>query len=92
MENIIIGAVAAAVDRLYWAVFGFIIMRTDPPRGPGVGPLLEAVLSGVGGAVGAFAISQLTGQRDLLTAVVGAFIGGRLVGGAIDMFRGTQRQ
>jgi len=76
---------AATVDRLYWAIFKNRDMRV-PPKGP-VGPLRawgESVISGMAGAAGAYAISRGTGTSDLFTLIVGAFIGGRLVGGIID--------
>lgn len=84
MNWIIIASFVAAVDRLYWAVF----RRRDeviPPKGD---PWLQAVFSAVGGALGALAITRLTGTSDPLTMVVGGFIGGRIVGGIIATVRG----
>lgn len=89
MEYFIVAFFFAAVDRLQWAIFGRI-WKLIPPKGGN--PFLEAVFPGIGGAIGAFAITQLTGQTDLFTAIVGAFIAGRIVGGLIDTFVDTPRQ
>jgi len=81
---IITASFVAAVDRLYWAVF----RRRDeviPPKGD---PFLQAIFAGVGGALGAFAITRLTGTSDPLTTVLWGFIGGRIVGGIIATVRG----
>ena len=78
---------AAAVDRLYWAIWKRRDMVTDPKGGGPGGPLkawVEAVVSGIAGVAGAYATMRLTGQSDLVTSLAGAFIGGRLVGGIID--------
>jgi hypothetical protein len=75
---------AASVDRLYWAIYKRRDMVVPPKGGGPVGAWIQAFVSGIGGAAGAFAISRLTGQSDLFTLIVGAFIGGRLVGGIID--------
>lgn len=88
MEYLIVAFFFAAVDRLQWAIFGRI-WKLIPPGG---NPFLEAVFPGIGGAIGAFAITRLTGQTDLFTAVVGAFIVGRIVGGLIDTFVDRPRQ
>jgi hypothetical protein len=79
--TLVIAFFAASVDRLYWAVFKERDMRVDPKGGGPGGPLMQAVLAGIGGAAGAFLIARVTGSTDLFTAIVGAFIGGRLVGG-----------
>jgi hypothetical protein len=89
MEYMIIAGFVAAVDRLEWAVFGRI-WKLIPPKGGN--PWLQAVWSGIGGVIGAFAITRLTGQTDLFTAVVGAFIVGRIVGGIIDTVVDAPRQ
>jgi hypothetical protein len=79
---------AATVDRLYWAIYKNRDERIPPKDGgPVVGAWISAFISGVAGAAGAFAINRMTGQMDLFTLVVGAFIGGRLVGGIIDTVR-----
>lgn len=87
MEYLVIAGLVAGVDRLKWAVFGRI-WKLIPPKGGG--PWVQAVICGVGGAVGAYAIGQVLGQTDLLTAVIGGFIGGRIVGGVVDTVAGAQ--
>ena len=89
MEYLIIAGFVAAVDRLMWAVFGRI-WKLVPPRGGG--PFVQAVFSGIGGALGALAITRLTGQTDLVTAIAGAFIAGRIVGGIMDTVVDAPRQ
>ena len=89
MEYLIIAGFVAAVDRLMWAVFGRI-WKLIPPKGGG--PWVQAVYSGVGGALGALAIARWTGQTDLVTAVAGAFIVGRIVGGIMDTVVDAPRQ
>lgn len=89
MQYLIIAGFVAAVDRLEWAVFGRI-WKLIPPKGGG--PWVQAVLSGIGGVLGAFAITRLTGQTDLFTNVIGAFIAGRIVGGIIDTAVDAPRQ
>lgn len=89
MEHLIIAGFVAAVDRLMWAVFGRI-WKLMPPKGGG--PWVQAVISGIAGVGGAFAIARLTGQADLVTAIVGAFIAGRIVGGIFDTFVDAPRQ
>jgi hypothetical protein len=85
----VIGFFVAVVDRLYWAVFKNIIIRSDivPPKGPGgpVGPLFEALICGIAGVAAAFVLGRQMGHSDLFTFVVGAFVGGRILGGAIDL-------
>ena len=77
----------AAVDRIYWAIFGRIL-KVLPDRhggGPWGAVLLQSVICGAAGVGGAIAIARLTGQSDLLTTLVGAFIAGRVVGVVIDI-------
>jgi hypothetical protein len=81
IEYYIIAGLVAGVDRLTWAIYGRI-WKLIPPKGGE--PWLHAVFSAIGGVVGAFVVSKLTGQADLFSTVVGAFIGGRLVGGILD--------
>jgi hypothetical protein len=81
MQPFIIAFFVATVDTLYYTVFGKIL-QVLPDRHGG-GPWGRALISGVAGVAGAFAIMRLTGQVDIFTVVVGAVIGGRLVGGAI---------
>lgn len=87
MEFFLIAAAGSVADRLYMIVF-----KEPIQRGPSFPQLFTAILCGIGGAAGALAVSQLTGQNNLFTAVVGAFIGGRLVGGAIDLARSPARE
>jgi hypothetical protein len=78
---------AAMVDRLYWAIWKERDKRIDPKGGGPGGPLrawVEAIISGLAGAAGAYVVGRVTGQTDLLSSLAGAYIGGRLVGGAID--------
>jgi hypothetical protein len=81
IEYYIIAGFVAGVDRVAWAIWGRI-WRLVPPK-PWE-PWVHAVFSAIGGAVGALAITQLTRQNDLFTIVVGAIIGGRIVGGILD--------
>lgn len=84
----IIAGLFAIVDRVAWAIWGKI-WRLIPPKG--WEPWGHAVLSGIGGIAGAFAVTQMLGQVDLFTIIVGAYIGGRLVGGVLDTMA-TPRQ
>ena len=90
----VIPFMVAVVDRLYWAVFGKIL-QVLPDRhggGPWGRQLLESIISGVGGVAGAYAIGRLTGQSDLVTGVIGAFIGGRVVGTVVAIVGPPYRQ
>lgn len=75
----IYGFLIASVDRLYWAIFG----RRDS-RVPPKGLWTSTLFAGIGGAAGAYALSYTTSTVDLLTSVIGGFIGGRLVSGIIE--------
>jgi hypothetical protein len=81
---IIISAFVAMVDRLYWEIFRRILERIPPPKGD---PWIQSIICAVGGALGALAITRLTGASDPFTTVTGGFIGGRLVGGIIATVR-----
>jgi hypothetical protein len=59
----------------------FHLKVVDPDGPPTARVWALAVISGIGGVVGSYVTLRLTGSTDLLTALVGAFIGGRLVGG-----------
>jgi hypothetical protein len=83
MYWIIISAFVAMVDRLYWAIFKIRDERI-PPKGDA---WIQSVFCAVGGALGALAITRLTGASDPFTTVTGGFIGGRLVGGIIATVR-----
>ena len=89
MQYLIIAGFVAVVDRLMWAVFGRI-WKLIPPRGGG--PWVQALISGIAGVAGAYALTRLTNQADLATAIVGAFIAGRIVGGIMDTFVDAPRQ
>ena len=84
MFPFIISAFVAMVDRLYWAIFKTRDEHIPPPKGD---PWIQSIVCAVGGALGAFAITRLTGSSDLFTAVTGGFIGGRLVGGIVATVR-----
>ena len=84
MNWIVIASFVAGVDRLYWAIFKRRDMVVPPKGGGPVGAWVQAVVSAVGGAVGALAITRLTGQSDPFTTVVGAVIAGRIVGGIVE--------
>ncbi len=89
MPPFVIPFFAAMVDRLYWAIYKRRDMVTDPKGGGPGGPLrawVEAIVSGIAGVAGAYLIGRVGGQNDFLTTLVGAFIGGRIVGGLIDTF------
>lgn len=85
MNPIVFAGLVAAVDRLYWAIWKARDMRVPPKDW-----WLQSVLSGVGGAVGGFAVIQFGQTTDLLAAVLGGFIGGRLVGGIVETVRGNK--
>jgi hypothetical protein len=80
----------AATDALIWLKILIFHLDKVPPKDP-VGPgtfqlLTRTVLAGVGGVAGAFVLLQVTGATDLLTTLAGAYMGGRLVGGAASIF------
>ena len=81
-----IGALVAGVDRLYWAIFGVRDSRM-PPNPPWWDWWLVSIYSAIGGAAGGFAISRIMDSTDLFTTVIGALIGGRLVGGMIETIK-----
>jgi hypothetical protein len=85
MYWIVISAFVAMVDRLYWAIFKIRDERIPPPKGGD--PWLQSFICAVGGALGALAITRLTGVSDPFTTVTGGFIGGRLVGGIVATLR-----
>jgi hypothetical protein len=91
-QHLIIAFFFAATDSLYWLWEMIFHLQLVPPKGDPVGPALRvwsrAPISGVGGVGGAFALVQLTNSTDLLTVLAGAFIGGRIVGGAVASLRG----
>jgi hypothetical protein len=84
----------AATDALYWLKELIFHLKVVDPDGPPIERLggfevwTRAAISGVGGVGGAYALVQLTNATDLLTVIVGAFIGGRIVGGAVASYRG----
>jgi hypothetical protein len=76
-----------ATDALIW-LYIMIYHLDRVPKGDPIKVFTRAIIAGIGGVAGAYIIAQVTGANDLLTALVGALIGGRLVGGAIQMFAG----
>jgi hypothetical protein len=78
----IIGFFAASVDILYWSIYGQRDMRIPPKDW-----WLNSLYAGLGGAAGAYALTYAYSTTDLLTSVVGGFIGGRLVTGIMETFK-----
>lgn len=91
-QSLVIAFFFAATDRLYWLRELIFHLKVIDPDGPpvarvGMGQVwIQAVISGIGGVAGAYAITQLTHANDLVTVLAGAFIGGRLVSAAIASF------
>lgn len=82
----------AATDALYWWWEMIYHLQLVPhPKDPGpIRVWTRAAFSGIGGVAGAYGLTQLTGANDLLTVLAGAYIGGRIVGGAIASIRRGQ--
>lgn len=76
------GFLVASVDQLYWAIYAQRDMRIPPKDW-----WLSSLYSGIGGAAGAYVSSYANSTTDLLTSVVGGFIGGRLVSGIIKTIK-----
>lgn len=88
--HLIIAFFFAATDSLYWLWEMIYHLQLVPPKDP-VGPgtlkvWIRAVICGVGGIAGAYALTQLGGTTELLTVLAGAYMGGRFVGGAMASF------
>jgi hypothetical protein len=84
--NMIVCALVAGVDRLYWAIFG-VRDSLIPPKPQWWNWWFVSIYSAIGGVAGGFAISRITDSTDLFTMVIGALIGGRLVGGMIESIK-----
>lgn len=79
MPHFFLATAVAVVDALYWAIFKERDMRM-PPK-----PWWNLALAAIGGVAGSYAAVQFGGSDDLLTATLGAFVGGRLFNGTKEM-------